>query len=130
MSILLGLAVAILLNGLAGAVLGLAIVTDAHRRPQSEWDSHLRTQMHSPALQTQLAVLSLLIALLAGAVTAWHAGPAAPHANAAIVGTIGMGVGLTLPSPGFPRTAQKLLAIAHLPATLAGAWAFVQFAAG
>ena len=82
MSVLLGLSVAILLNGLAGALLGLAIAAEAGTRPQPDRDSYLDTQMHSPALQVQLAILSLLIAVLSGAVTAWHAGPAATLAGA------------------------------------------------
>ena len=126
-SVLLGLSVAIVLNGLAGALLGLAIASDARTRPQSEWDSHFDAEMHSPGLHLQLAALSLVIALLSGAVTAWHAG-AAPYLNAAIVGAVGLVVGLTLPSPGFPPAAQKALALVYLPVTLAGAWAFGYFA--
>ncbi len=133
MSVMLGLAVAIVLSGLVGLVLGAAVAADSRARSgesEEEAEARFQAQLHGPALQAQLAVLSLTIALLSGAVTAWHAAPGAPCLNAAIVGAIGLAAGLVLPSPGFPRALRIVLSLVNLPVTLAGAWAFLRFSSG
>ena len=123
-----GLGAAIILSGLVGLVLGAAIAADSQAANETELEAQFRAQMHKPALLAQLAILSLLIALLSGAITAWFA-PGAPYLNTTIVGAISTLASLILPSPGFPPLARWLLSLANLPATLAGAWAFVHFAA-
>ncbi len=125
---MLGLAVAFVLSGLVGLVLGAAVAADAGRDGETDMQARFEAELHSPALLAQLTILSLVVALLSGAVTAWH-GPGAPYLNAGIVGAIGTLAGLTLPSPGFPPRLRRAMALATLPFTLAGAWAFVFFTA-
>ncbi|HHB80447.1 MAG TPA: hypothetical protein ENK83_01675 [Aliiroseovarius sp.] len=127
-AVILGLSAAVVLNGVAGIALGLAIATDANAHTEHELEAHFKSETASRSLMIQLAILSLVIALLSGALTAWYA-PGAPFLNAGFVGLIGMAIGLALPSPGFPKAAQKWLARAHLPAALAGAWALLHFGA-
>ncbi len=124
-AVLAGLAVAIVLSGLVGMVLGMAVAADAGAEAPEDPEA-FEAQLHAPGLIAQLSVLSLVVSLLSGAVTAWMA-PAAPYVNAGIVGAIGALMGIALPAPGFSRPVRLALALATLPVTLAGAGALMWF---
>ena len=118
-----GIVTSLILSALVGLILGAAVLADAGARPGSpEGESEIDAALRHGALRWQLAVLSLLVAVISGAVTGWLA-PVAPLRNAALVGFIGMVAGLILPAPrSFSATIRISMAIATLPATLLGGW--------
>ena len=120
-AVMAGVAVAMGLGGLVGAVLGAALIADSRDADDSDPQATFEAQLHSPTLLLQLSVLSLMVAVLSGAVTGWLA-PGAPLLNAGLVGALGTGLGLALPAPGFPDRPRLILALLTLPATLAGGW--------
>ncbi|HHL22835.1 MAG TPA: hypothetical protein ENJ52_15090 [Aliiroseovarius sp.] len=120
-----GIGVAVILSALVGLVFGAAVIADTHP-DDDDPEAALDAAMASPGALAQLSVLSLAVTLLSGAVTGWLA-PAAPYANAALVGATGTVLGLALPAPGFPRRLRIAMALATLPVTLAGAWGLTAF---
>ncbi len=116
-AVMAGVAVAMGLGGLVGAVLGAALAADSRDAD----DPTFEAQLNTPTLLLQLSILSLMVAVLSGAVTGWLA-PGAPLLNAGLVGALGTGLGLALPAPGFPDRPRLILALLTLPATLAGGW--------
>ncbi len=117
-----GFAVSVVASALIGLVFGAAIIADADPEEQPAEDA-LHAAMTSRGVLAQITILSLVVALLSGAVTGWLA-PAAPILNAAIVGTIGMAMGLVLPAPeGIPPALRIVVALATLPVTMLGGWA-------
>ena len=123
-----GLGVAVVLSALVGLILGAAILSDSGANPADpkgeEAFEHAATR---PAVLVQLCILSLVIAVLSGAVTVWFDPPAGLD-DSAVVGGIGAVLGLVLPAPpGFPRLLRIAMALATLPATMLGAWGLTAF---
>ena len=124
-----GLGVALGLSALVGLILGAAILADSGANPaEPNGEDAFEQAATRPGVLAQLSVLSLVIAVLSGAVTSW-VDPAAGLADSAVVGTIGTILGLVLPAPpGFPRTLRIVMALATLPVTMLGAWALAMTA--
>ncbi len=135
LAVFAGITVAVILGSLAGMTLGLGFAADTARdmrergqdisEPAGEeaFDRAFDEVSGKPDFVFQIMLVSVLSSVVSGAVTALLA-PEAPYLNAAIVGAVGVVVGLAgvLVMPNFPRVIAIAGAFVTLPATLAGAW--------